>query len=153
MWLRLTDTVSERSALCARRPGCTDLQLALLTEEEATVLLHDRTGLTRTPRTDQVCVGISKLCGMLPLFVGMTGQVISDYVRTDPEDRRWEVEVAAMLKENRSALLGGAPPTRVGDTGREVAVVDVALGEQAVEAGRAAPCRAGDAGRDTIDSL
>jgi len=93
--------------------GSAQVQLGLLAADETVELLFETARVARTEPRAAVMAELGKLCGYLPLFVGMVGRQIAEY----GEDTVWEKEVPDMLKENRSSVFdarGGSGGSGVG---------------------------------------
>ena len=94
--------------------GAEHVPLGLLAADEAADLLFDTGGVSRTGRRVAVMAELGKLCGFLPLFVGMVGRQIAEY----GEDCTWETEVPAMLKEDRASVFNARAEGGGGEAGR-----------------------------------
>ncbi len=82
-----------------------DVTLELLTEDEAQDLLL-QTAMIEAEELDDpghaAAQTIVKLCGYLPIFVSLAGQIIQDYLVTGAS---WQTEVVKLLQEERTAVL------------------------------------------------
>lgn len=86
-------------------PGYVEVALGLLSETEAVTLLLGAAHIeTPTVSQAEASKAIVKMAGMLPLYCSMLGHLIFEL--KDSSVQPWEVEVVALLEEEKMSVLG-----------------------------------------------